>query len=212
MLGFDSFFMYLSQCLPKSLNAQKRQIIYPFRFLIFLSFGDISSTVGRIFYCLDYCCPGLRTAWWSVWDPLSFLVSVVSPVYWILMTSSFFIQCPFLPKYIHHENFLGKGAWAVKILRLYSSENIFILDWLVVWSLLKIIFPYNFKCHAPLSYSIHYSCENSDTVFLHGVCFYTLEAFSSFFSPLAPPTLHDDVWVFIHSCWWVLDLVESVNL
>lgn len=144
--------------------------------------------------------------------PPSFWVSVVSPVYWILMTSSFFIQCPFLPKYIYHENFLGKGAWAVKILRLYSSENIFILDWLVVWSLLKIIFPYNFKCHAPLSYSIHYSCENSDTVFLHGVCFYTLEAFSSFFSPLAPPTLHDDVWVFIHSCWWVLDLVESVNL
>lgn len=106
----------------------------------------------------------------------------------------FLYLVPFFAKVYPPRKFLGKGAWEVKILRLYS--------WSIgnLESVLKIIFPYNFKCHAPLSYSIHYSCENSDTgfflffFFLHGACFNTLEAFISFFSP---PTLFTP-----DTSWW----------
>lgn len=62
--------------------------------------------------------------------------------------------------------------------------------------MLKIIFPQRFKDLAPLSYSICYTSESSDTILLHGASFYILEAFSSFLLPL---TLYDDVCVGLHS-------------
>lgn len=194
------------------ITQRKHKIICQL-FLFCLFLGDIFSTV----FPLPLSGPLLSR-------PAHRLVAVLGSPFcfspcWIClldpMTSSFSLYCPFFcfcQSVPATKNFLGKGAWSKNLETLQLRKCLY--SWLIgnLESMLKVFFPKNFKGSCPLSYSICYSCEISHTILLHGICFYTLEAFRGFFLLL---TFRGDVWVFIHSfihsCWWVLDLVESVN-
>lgn len=123
------FLMYLLQWLSKDLNAKKKKMIC--QFLFFFSLWGHFFPQSFIFYHLDSCPPDLCMTWWSFWGHFVFQSYVGSLVYWIFIK----IYFTFLLKHIHYQSFLGKAGWEAKILRLYRSENVSSLDWLVVWSL-----------------------------------------------------------------------------
>lgn len=114
------------------ITQRKHRIICQLFF--FWSFEDISSTV----FPLPLSRPLLSR-------PVHRLVAILGPPFcfslcWVCLLdpmTSFLLYCPFFcfcQSVPATKNFLGKGAWEVKIWRPYSCENVCTLDWLVVWN------------------------------------------------------------------------------
>lgn len=86
---------------------------------------------------------------------MTFFVSVVYPVNWILWLSLSWFSALLLPKCIHHPKLPRNRCMRSKDFETLQFWKCF-YSWLIgnLESMLKIIFPQNFKGRAPLSYSI----------------------------------------------------------